>query len=329
MPRRGKGYWWDRQANCWRVRFAYGERGQSYRTSLGAEWKEWQVQEHVANKRKEAVDGVLGRQDRLITDALEVFLEKAEEFKGYEKLANHVKHIYSWIDGKGLSEIGGIARDYRSFHRNKLSGSTINRRVALLRRISNIAWKELGWIDRPVHFEMAKEKARTTHLSLAEVEALVAATNHLPTKDAIWLAVCTGWREGEIFSLTQENIRNGVLFIEDTKNGQPRISPIHDRIKEAVERLPFPMGVRSMFRHFKKAARQIGMPDLRFHDLRHTTASLIINAGGTLKDVQEVLGHKSVATANRYSHMILDRKRTVLNMALQAVPQDDKKEGAA
>jgi integrase len=329
MPRHSRGYWWDAQEKRWRIRFSLGAHGRSYRESLGPEWTEKQVIERVGNLRKQAVEGILGRQDRLISDALEVYLERAEAFKGYKQVQGHIKAIWPWIDGKRLSELGDVARNYRSFHRSKLSGATINRRVALLRRVSNIAWKELGWLEKPVFYEMAKETHRTTHLSMEQVEALAAATTHQVTRDAIWLAVCTGWRRGELWSLTQANVRGDMLWIGDTKNSEPRVSPVHDRIKDAVTRLPFPVGMRSVFRHFKAAAKAIGMPELRFHDLRHTTASLIINAGGTLKDVQEVLGHKSVATSNRYSHMIVERKRKVLDLALMPGKKDDKKEGAA
>lgn len=329
MPKYGRGYWFDKAAQRWRIRFALGPRGRSYRESLGSEWSERQIVERVAQLRQQAIAGALGRQDRLISDALEIFLDRAESFKGYPQLKGHVQAIWKWVEGRRLSEIGEVARDYRRFHRAKLSGATINRRVALLRRVSNIAWKELGWIDRPVHFEMAPEKSRTLHLSMPQVEALVEATAHDVTRDAIWLAVCTGWRQGELWRLTQANVRADVLMIEDTKNGEARISPIHERIADVVARLPFSVGRRSVFRHFKDAAQAIGLPELRFHDLRHTTASLIINAGGTLRDVQEVLGHKSAATANRYAHMILDRKRTVLNMALQPTKKNEGKEGAA
>jgi integrase len=329
MPRHGKGYWWDKTARLWRIRFAIpGQHGRSYKASLGSEWTERQVLEHVGNLRKQAIDGTLGREDRLISDALELFLERAEhEFKGYDKLKGHVRAIWKWIDGKRFSEIGDIARNYRKFHRGKMSGSTINRRVALLRRVTNIAWKELGWIDRPVHFEMAKEKPRTMHLAMAQVEALIGNLTHQPTIDAVWIAVCTGMRQGEIWSLTQASIRGDVLVLDDTKNSDPRICPIMPQMADAVTRLPMPVTHRSVFRHFKVAAQAIGLPSLTFHDLRHTTASLIINAGGTLKDVQEVLGQRSAASANRYAHMITERKRTVLAMAMQpSIAPEQKKE---
>ena len=329
MPKHGRGYWFEKAAKRWRIRFAIGAHGRSYRESLGPEWSERQIVERVAQLRQQAIAGALGRPDHLISDALEVFLERAEAFKGYAQLKGHVKAVWKWLEGKRLSEIGDVARDYRRFHRAKLSGSTINRRVALLRRVSNIAWKELGWIDRPVHFEMAKEVARTMHLSMAQVEVLVAATTHQPTIDAIWIAVCTGWRQGELWALTQENVKGDVLVLYDSKNGEARISPIHDRIKDAVTRLPFPVVAHTVFVHFKEASKAIGLPELRFHDLRHTTASLIIAAGGTLKDVQEVLGHRSAAAANRYAHMIIERKRAVLDLALQPSIAPEKSRDAS
>jgi integrase len=317
MPKHSKGYWFDKQENRWRIRFAVpGSRGRSYKESLGPEWKEKQIIERVANLKKQAVEGALGRQDRPISDALEVYLETAEYHKGYDKLKSHIKAIWPWIDGKMLSELSNVARDYRRFHKSKLAGATINRRVAILRRLGRIAM-ERDWLQKKVHFEWAPEKHRTTHLTMEQVEALVAATDNQSTKDAIWLAVCTGWRRGEIGKLTQANVVGDRLWIADSKNGEPRISPIHNRIKDVVTRLPIPVRMETVYQCFKRAAKKIGMPDLRFHDLRHTTASLIINAGGTLKDVQEVLGHRSVITANRYSHMLIERKKHILDLALQ------------
>lgn len=321
MPRAGKGYWFDAKLGRFRIRIATGRRGRSVRETLPRGTSEAQAVQRAAQIRRELFDTKLGRRpDRLISEALIVYLDKAQDFKGYDQQLNHVEHIKPWIKGKRLSEIGEVAASYRKFHRKKISGATINRRVAILRRCARIAWLELKWIDAPVQFEMAREKPRNLFLSMAEVDALVAATKHQPTKDAILLAVCTGWRMGELWALTQDNVRGDVLYLPDSKNGEARVSPIHERIKEAVTRLPLPCSTRWVFRKFKDAAKSIGLPAaLRFHDLRHTTASLIVNAGGSLKDVQEILGQKTAASANRYSHLITARKKAVLEMALAKV----------
>jgi integrase len=56
---------------------------------------------------------------------------------------------------------------------------------------------------------------------------------------------------------------------------------------------------------FKPLLKKAGLPDIRFHDLRHTRATLLLSRGHHPKLVQELLGHASVAmTLNRYSHVL-------------------------
>ena len=56
---------------------------------------------------------------------------------------------------------------------------------------------------------------------------------------------------------------------------------------------------------FKLLLKRAGLPDIRFHDLRHTCATLLLSRGQHPKLVQELLGHASVAmTLDRYSHVL-------------------------
>jgi integrase len=56
---------------------------------------------------------------------------------------------------------------------------------------------------------------------------------------------------------------------------------------------------------FKPLLKEAGLPDIRFHDLRHTCATLLLSRGHHPKLVQELLGHSSVAmTLDRYSHVL-------------------------
>ena len=67
--------------------------------------------------------------------------------------------------------------------------------------------------------------------------------------------------------------------------------------------------------HFRKLLKKHGLPHIRFHELRHSCASLLLNAGFTLKDVQEWMGHADITmTANIYGHLDVARKQ---NMAQQ------------
>jgi len=58
-------------------------------------------------------------------------------------------------------------------------------------------------------------------------------------------------------------------------------------------------------RHFKPLLRRAGLPDIRWHDLRHTCATLLLSRGTHPKLVQHLLGHASIQlTLDRYSHWI-------------------------
>jgi len=71
-----------------------------------------------------------------------------------------------------------------------------------------------------------------------------------------------------------------------------------------------PLPPRSVLRHFKKALASAGLPDIRFHDLRHTAATLLLAARVNPKVVSEMLGHAGVAiTLDIYAHVTPDMQQ--------------------
>ena len=61
----------------------------------------------------------------------------------------------------------------------------------------------------------------------------------------------------------------------------------------------------TLFRHFTKLLREVGLPHMRFHDLRHSAATILLSMGVPMKVVQELLGHSNFGTtANIYSHVL-------------------------
>ncbi len=66
-------------------------------------------------------------------------------------------------------------------------------------------------------------------------------------------------------------------------------------------------------RNFKKILEKYNLPHIRFHDLRHSCASLLVANGFTLKDIQEWLGHSDIqTTANIYAHLDIERKSNIM-----------------
>ena len=67
--------------------------------------------------------------------------------------------------------------------------------------------------------------------------------------------------------------------------------------------------------HFSDLLKKHGFPHIRFHELRHSCASILINQGATLKDVQEWLGHSDIGvTADIYAHLDIKRKQGIANL---------------
>ena len=73
---------------------------------------------------------------------------------------------------------------------------------------------------------------------------------------------------------------------------------------------PFPPDY--VTQRFSRLLEINNLPHIRFHELRHSCASLLVNAGFTLKDIQEWLGHADIKmTANIYSHLDVKRKQNI------------------
>lgn len=73
-----------------------------------------------------------------------------------------------------------------------------------------------------------------------------------------------------------------------------------------------PMEGRNLVRHFKSVLVKHNLPDIRFHDLRHTAATLLLVKGIHPKMVQEMLGHSSISlTLDIYSHVIPGMQREI------------------
>jgi integrase len=75
-----------------------------------------------------------------------------------------------------------------------------------------------------------------------------------------------------------------------------------------------PIEPRNLVRHFHATLKAIKIDRRRFHDLRHTVASLLIAQGATLHEVKDILGHSQIRlTADLYGHIYMDAKREVIS----------------
>lgn len=75
---------------------------------------------------------------------------------------------------------------------------------------------------------------------------------------------------------------------------------------------------KSFFYSWDTARKQAGLADVRIHDLRHSFASFLVNAGRSLYEVQKILGHTQVKATQRYAHLSQDTLIDAANAATNA-----------
>ena len=86
--------------------------------------------------------------------------------------------------------------------------------------------------------------------------------------------------------------------------------PVRTRLKPA----PSPNVISSVKTAFVSAVKKAGIRDFRFHDLRHTFASQMVMRRASLKDVQEILGHKTMTITLRYAHLSQEHKKKAVSL---------------
>jgi integrase len=190
-------------------------------------------------------------------------------------------------------------RDHSGQPKRPLTDGAIRNIMAYIRAAIKYAHKvgklETDQTARMVIPAVRNERHHYPHRR--EMLEIARACEDREVRAAIRIAFYSGMRRGEI--LRAKVTRNG-YSLADTKNGRPRIIPIHPRIAALARRVRFTIKVKKFETEWIKAREVAGHPETKFHDLRHGAASEMINGGADLFTVGGVLGHKSVVSTKRY-----------------------------
>lgn len=137
-------------------------------------------------------------------------------------------------------------------------------------------------------------------------------------------------KKAKEFELEQYLIRILNELIRDQKKNEQVFGKSYDRtwdgylFRHVDGKLIFPNMVTSKFRNFLK---KNGLKQIRFHDLRHSCASILYANGTDLLTIQEILGHAQLTTTIMYTHKLSDRKNSALvKMGSLVLPDAQKSE---
>lgn len=213
-----------RHGNRWEVRLRAGGGRRIERTlPPGATRRDAEALE--ATLRRRIIDRATGQQPRrLISEALERWEEtSARHLKSYpENLRYRIALVRQFSAGRHLDEIPEVAELLKAGAvrptvdgRKPLKPASINRYLAILRRVGNLAVK-WGWIDVPVGKRvemMPGETSRHIYLTVPQVQVLAGAAGPA-LQDVIMLAALTGLRRSELLRLTPASIVDGVILLD-------------------------------------------------------------------------------------------------------------------
>jgi integrase len=247
----------------------------------------------------------------LIGDAIQRWLrEEVAHQKAKRNTEGNAYALAEFVAGRTLTDVVSVAEEYKRTHRGMVTNSTVNRRLAVLRRVANLAYKRWGWLSEPLgsKIELLPENpARERYLTRSELAKLLRGIQLRAARRAALVAAFTGLRRGELARLRPTNVQGDLIYLRTTKNGKPRVIPVVHHVRFALKRLPFGVHADTLTHVVQRASNGV-----RFHDLRHTAASLLIQAGVDLYRVGAILGHSDTRTTRRYAHLAVDDLRTAI-----------------
>ncbi|MGH9784229.1 MAG: tyrosine-type recombinase/integrase [Terriglobia bacterium] len=236
----------------------------------------------------------------------------------------YVNSLTAFFGGRTLAEITpkSIVEYKNRRYAAGLKPASINRELATLKKAFNLAVKEWEWCrENPVsRVSMEQENNKRDRWLSLEEEARLLQGCAPWLHDLVTVALHTGLRMGEILELTWRAVdfsRRTVTVVR-SKNGERRTIPVNQTVLAVLKEkttlrslrteLVFcskvftPMESGHLRRSFRWALGTARIDDFLFHDLRHTFATRLVQAGVDLYKVQRLLGHQSPLMTQRYAH---------------------------
>jgi integrase len=175
---------------------------------------------------------------------------------------------------------------------------------AIFVRTVNACWNwglKQGLVKKAYKLEGdTKGESRHRVLNDAELKKLFDEIRDNHFNQFVRFAYYSGARSGEIRRISRENVfpRHIVAY---GKSGK-RLIKLNNQAKSILDGLDELWNYRKDFvsHKFKKEARRLGIPDIRFHDLRRTFGYNLIRQGRPIYEVSKLLGHSSVTTTERH-----------------------------
>ncbi len=205
-----------------------------------------------------------------------------------------------------------------------LAPASCNRFLAVLKTVCSLAEKRgllpAGRSPCRGVSSFRVQTRRERYLSHNEARRLMLALEKSDCGEAqaLRLLLLTGARKSEILKARWEdvNLELRLLTVPVSKSGKPRHIVLSDAAMAVIGKISRKDGVpwlfpghapgkplSDLYLFWNSLRHELGLADVRIHDLRHTFASFLVNSGHSLYEVQKMLGHGDPRTTMRYAHL--------------------------
>jgi site-specific recombinase XerD len=302
-----------------RVRYAveFEQQGRRVHRRCPPSTTQAQARELEVRLRRELFnrDSLQHQPDIPLAEALQRWLDATLPHRKDQTVKNKAHQWAPFLVGRSLYDAPTVATNGTKTWRSQgLTAATVNRRLCVLKATAVWAFHQglIGENLSPRIRLLPGEKKREVYLTAGEIERLANCAPSPTTKSAIILTSYSGLRASELLRLSTTTTDAASLLVSNTKSGKPRSIPIVDKIRPHLSALPIPLTYRQLIGEFWVARKAAGLDNVRWHDLRHSTASMLINSGASLYVVGQILGHSSTQTTSRYAHLTHETLRDAM-----------------
>ena len=231
----------------------------------------------------------------------------ASTYDLYRQAGNKMKASWGNIPVKDISprHIDSLITDMK---RSGIAPATINKNY---RHAKSMLRKAIEWgYMQPIKFpKQVREERHQRYIPEKDLKRLLAAIKDDEFKRLCLFAVYSGLRSGELVRLAWNDVDNPEGFLRITakqKNKTESRIPINPVMRGVLDKQG---GREKVFRFatiyrishlFKKSLTDAGIPQYRFHDLRHSYGSYLAMQGYPPKTIKELLRHRSIASTMGY-----------------------------
>ncbi len=218
----------------------------------------------------------------------------------------------------------------RPVGKRRLKIASANRYLSLLRHALNCAvrWKDAD-SNPAAGVNLPKEAPLPSRILSESEQGRLLRVMPQWLRQITLFTLQTALRRGDVLNLTWAAVQGETLELCETKEGKKRYVPLNATARATLSTLlasrkPKPSGyvfepeidrqtlawkIRRTWRH---SVRKAGIPWVRFHDLRHTALTRLVQAGVDVRTVQAIAGHASLRTTQRYLHSSDEAKKAAV-----------------